>query len=178
VLDMMHTFDTSAFSEPATVGEDDVAHYMWATLRIPCWAATYVLEPFAHCSTCHYVAMAIWHDRVAHEVAHPLVPQILSGVSEATARVNFSGRKVHHWPLGPAPLLQPRRIVNWSIPDKALHNTAFEVDVHGEWLPLAMAAKFKQEYQAQCTAAEGLGEEVSTSDADQPMRGNEDTGAS
>jgi hypothetical protein len=178
VLDTTHTFDASAFSEPAAVGEDDVTRYMWATLRIPRWAATYILELFAHHSTCQYTAMAIWHDRVAPEVAHPLAPQILSGISEATAQVNFSGRKVHHWPLGLAPLLRPGRIVNWSIPDEALRDTAFEVDVHREWLPPAVAAEFEQEYQARCAATEGLGEEVGTSDADQPMHENEDVGTS
>jgi hypothetical protein len=78
VLDAAHLFDASAFPEPA-----DITRYMWATLCIPRWAATYVLEPFARRSACHYMAMAIWHDRVTHELAHPLAPQILSGVPEA-----------------------------------------------------------------------------------------------
>jgi hypothetical protein len=35
MLDAAHTFDASAFSKLAAVGEDDVTHYMWARLHIP-----------------------------------------------------------------------------------------------------------------------------------------------
>jgi hypothetical protein len=178
MLDAAHLFDTSAFPEPAVVGEDDIARYMWATLRIPRWAATYVLEPFARRSAHHYVAMAIWHDRVTHKLAHPLAPQILSGVPEAMAQVNFSGSETHHWPLGLAPLLRPGRVVNWIIPDETLRTTHSKVDMHRGWLPPAVAVEFEQEYQRRCAAAEGLGEEVGTSDADQPMHKGEHVGAS
>jgi hypothetical protein len=50
--------------------------------------------------------------------------------------------------------------------------------MHQGWLPPAMAVKFEQEYQRRCAAVEGLGEEVGTSDADQPMHEGEDMGAS
>jgi hypothetical protein len=174
----VHAFDTFAFPKLAAVSEDAIARYMWVTLRILRWAATYILEPFSCRSTCHYIAMAIWHDWVAHELTHPLVPQVLSGVSEATAQINFLGHKTHHWPLGPVPLLQPSHVVNWMIPNKALHATISEVDVHRDWLPLAAAADFEQEYQGRCAAVEGLGEEVGTSDANQPMHADKDAGTS
>jgi hypothetical protein len=122
--------------------------------------------------------MAIRHDWVTHKLVHPLALQLLSGVSEAMAQVNFSGCETHHWALGLAPLLQPGCVVNWSIPNEALCATTSEVDMHQEWLPPAVVANFEQEYWAQCAAAEGLGEEVGSSDADQPMHEDEDAGTS
>jgi hypothetical protein len=96
MLDTVHLFNASTFPEPTTVGEDDIAHYMWATLCIPRWATTYVLKPFAHHSTCHYTAMAVGivqafglTSLLSHYVVMPLCLTLLLGQCTVTCSYMF-----------------------------------------------------------------------------------------